>query len=106
MLLSTYEYVIFFNKLTIEMDSCDKNNVTENAEINDLQKIDTKIKPRDQSDEKEKLVTELIEMGFAKSLVLQVSHFHIFVCNLYLNTSYNFFVDCRQCRRCTKKFDC
>jgi len=58
------------------MESTGTNNITENAESK-IQTTENKIKPQQRSAEKEKLVLELTDMGFSKSLVLQVIYFNI-----------------------------
>jgi len=65
------------------MESTGTNNIPENAESK-IQTAENKIKPQQRSAEKEKLVLELTDMGFSKSLVLQVKYFNIE--HLYLNS--------------------
>jgi len=58
------------------MEPSGANNISENA-ISNIQNAENIIKPKQQSTEKEKLVRELTDMGFSKSLVLQVIYFKI-----------------------------
>ncbi|XP_060863247.1 probable peptidyl-tRNA hydrolase 2 isoform X1 [Metopolophium dirhodum] len=53
------------------MESTGTNNIPENAESK-IQTAENEIKPQQRSAEKEKLVLELTDMGFSKSLVLQI----------------------------------
>jgi len=54
------------------METGGANAITENAESN-IQTAENKtLKPKQRSADKEKLVQELTDMGFSKSLVLQV----------------------------------
>lgn len=71
-------------------------NSRENKEV--LQKINTKHELKDHSDQNQNLITELVEMGFAKSLVLQVILFNLYIIKCY--TLY-LYLDCKKCRRCT-----
>lgn len=59
-----------------KMEPSGANNISENA-ISNIQNAENIIKPKQQSTEKEKLVRELTDMGFSKSLVLQVIYFKI-----------------------------
>lgn len=65
------------------METSGTNNAPENAKSN-VQTTENKIKPQQRLAEKEKLVQELIDMGFSKSLVLQVIYFKID--HLYFNS--------------------
>jgi len=67
------------------MESTGTNNISGNAESK-IQTSDNKIKPQQLSAEREKLVLELTDMGFSKSLVLQVIYFNIE--HLYLNSNF------------------
>jgi len=58
------------------METSGTNNIPENVESN-IQTAENKIIQKQRSTEKEKLVQELTDMGFAKSLVLQVIYFNI-----------------------------
>lgn len=65
------------------METSGAKNISDNAKSN-IQNAVNKIEPKQQSEEKEKLVQELTDMGFSKSLVLQVIYFNID--HLYLNS--------------------
>lgn len=65
------------------MEATETENIPENAKIK-IQTAENKIKPEQQSAEKGKLVLELTDMGFSKSLVLQVIYYNIE--HLYLNS--------------------
>jgi len=59
------------------METSGTTNIPKNAESN-IQTVENKNKQDQQrSTEKEKLVRELTDMGFSKSLVLQVIYFNI-----------------------------
>lgn len=73
-------------------------NSRENKEV--LQKTNTKHELKDHSDENQILITELVEMGFAKSLVLQVILFNLYIIKIKCYTLY-LYLDCKKCRRCT-----
>ncbi|XP_022176819.1 probable peptidyl-tRNA hydrolase 2 [Myzus persicae] len=53
------------------METSGAKNISDNAKSN-IQNAVNKIEPKQQSEEKEKLVQELTDMGFSKSLVLQI----------------------------------
>jgi len=57
------------------METSSTNNIPENVEGN-IQTVENKIKQKQGLAEKEKLIRELTDMGFAKSLVLQVKYFN------------------------------
>lgn len=65
------------------MEVTGTDNIPENVKIK-IQTAENKIQPQQQSAEKEKLVLELTDMGFSKSLVLQVIYYNIE--HLYLNS--------------------
>lgn len=58
------------------METSGTNNIPKNVEGN-IQTAVNKIDSKQRTTEKEKLIRELTEMGFAKSLVLQVKYFNI-----------------------------
>ena len=57
------------------METSGTNNIAKNTETN-IQTADNRNKLKQCSAEKEKVVLELIDMGFSKSLVLQVLCFN------------------------------
>ncbi|VVC43921.1 Peptidyl-tRNA hydrolase, PTH2,Ubiquitin-associated domain,Peptidyl-tRNA hydrolase II domain [Cinara cedri] len=54
------------------METCNLSKVSEDDDCNNIQKVEEQIESKMLSADKEKLVQELIDMGFSKSAVVQI----------------------------------